>query len=260
MRKILLAIVIFVVNYACQSGKQSTISTQKKTWVFIMAGQSNMAGRGIVEAQDTISDERILTINKENQIIKAKEPIHFYEPNLKGLDCGLSFAQTLLKRIDKSITILIIPTAVGGSSTRQWLGDSIHRNVQLLTNFRQKMEFAKTQGTVKGILWHQGESDANAKAIPLYKDNLKHLFDIFRGYAGNDKLPILIGELGSYSKTPNEWNAINEIIKQYVASDPNAYLISTSDLIHKGDFIHFNSEGQRLMGQRLAEAYLKSMR
>ncbi|RFS13650.1 sialate O-acetylesterase [Emticicia sp. C21] len=260
MKKILPAIVIFIALYACKSGKQNASVAQKQTWVFIMAGQSNMAGRGIVEAQDTITNERILTINKDNQVIKAKEPIHFYEPNLKGLDCGLSFTQTLLKEVDKSVTILIIPTAVGGSSSRQWMGDSVHRNVQLLTNFRQKIEFAKSKGVIKGILWHQGESDANAKAIPLYKDNLKKLFGIFREYVGNNKLPIMIGELGSYAKTPTEWNAINEIIRQYVDADPNTYLISTNDLKHKGDFVHFNSEGQRLMGQRMAEAYLKSMK
>jgi hypothetical protein len=260
MRKILLALLIFIGLYACKSSQQSTNAIQKQTWVFLMAGQSNMAGRGQIEAQDTITNERILTINKDYQIIKAKEPIHFYEPTRKGLDCGLSFAQNLLNGIDKSVKILIIPTAVGGSSSRQWLGDSIYRDVQLMTNFRQKMEFAKTQGIIKGILWHQGEADANTKTIPLYKDNLKKLFQIFREYANNDKLPILVGELGSYSKLPTEWNAINEIIRQYVSSDPNSYLISTSDLKHKGDFIHFDSEGQRLMGQRFAETYLKSMK
>ena len=260
MKNLFLALAIFIGLYACKSGKPTAHKDKKQTLVFIMAGQSNMAGRGIIEEEDTLTNDRILTINQANQIIKAKEPIHFYEPNLKGLDCGLSFAKTLLKEVDESVTILIIPTAVGGSSSRQWLGDSVHRKVQLLTNFRQKIEFARTQGTIKGILWHQGESDANTKAIPLYKDNLKTLFSIFRNYAGNDKLPILMGELGTYSKSPNEWNTINELIKQYVASDPNAYLISTADLKHKGDFIHFNSEGQRLMGQRFAETYLKSIK
>ncbi|MBA4850058.1 sialate O-acetylesterase [Emticicia sp. BO119] len=261
MKGIILALFVISGLYACHPGKQISNSkvSNKEIWVFLMAGQSNMAGRGLLETHDTITNDRILTIDKNFQIIKAREPIHFYEPNLKGLDCGLSFAQNLLKGIDNSITILIIPTAVGGSSSRQWLGDSVHRGVKLMTNFREKMEFAKKQGIVKGILWHQGESDANAKAIPLYNDNLKKIFSIFRQYANNDTLPILIGELGNYSKSPSEWNAINEIIRQYVKSDPNCYLINTGDLKHKGDFIHFNSDGQRLLGQRFAETYLKSM-
>src|SRR5687767_8499965 len=52
---------------------------KKNVWVFIMAGQSNMAGRGFVEPQDTVSNARILAINKDNEIILAKEPLHFYE-------------------------------------------------------------------------------------------------------------------------------------------------------------------------------------
>lgn len=262
MKKILFAIAVSLFVFACKTQQQSASNTkkQKETWIFIMAGQSNMAGRGNVEAQDTITSPRILTINKENNIIKAKEPIHFYEPNLKGVDCGLSFAKTLTQELNENITILLIPTAVGGSSSRQWLGDSVHRNVKLLSNFKEKVAFAKTQGTIKGILWHQGESDANPKAIPLYKDNLTKLFSVFREEVGNSKLPILIGELGAYSKTPIEWNAINEIIKQYITSDSNAYLISTNDLVHKGDFIHFDSQGQRLIGQRFAEAYLTKVK
>lgn len=243
---------------ACHSTKNNTKGKQKtETWVFLMAGQSNMAGRGAVEAQDTLTDEKILTIDKDNQIIKAKEPIHFYEPNMKGLDCGLSFAKTLQKNINKKVTILLIPTAVGGSYIGQWLGDSVQRKVRLLTNFKEKMAFAKTKGIVKGIIWHQGESDATAKRIPVYEQNLRKLFGIFRSYAGNDKLPIILGELGSYSKTPENWSAINDIMKKYVASDPHTALIITSDLTHKGDFVHFNSDGQRQMGQRYAEAYLK---
>src|SRR6186997_3148776 len=141
---------------------------KENVWVFIMAGQSNMAGRGIVEPEDTVSDKRILSINKEGQIIIAKEPLHFYEPERTGLDCGLSFAKNLLNEIPDSVSILIIPTAVGGSSISQWLGDSVYRNVKLFSNFLSKLEIAKQNGIIKGILWHQGESDATEKDIPLY--------------------------------------------------------------------------------------------
>ena len=97
----------------------NTAEKKKNTWVFIMAGQSNMAGRGLIEPQDTIPSQRILTINKNGQIVIAKEPLHFYEPSRTGLDCGLSFGKTLLKDIPDSITIIVIPTAVGGRSINQ---------------------------------------------------------------------------------------------------------------------------------------------
>ena len=229
---------------------------QENVWVFIMAGQSNMAGRGIVESEDTVSDKRIFSINKDGQIIIAKEPLHFYEPERTGLDCGLSFAKTLITKIPDSISILIIPTAIGGSSIRQWLGDSVFRNVKLFSNFLSKVEIAKQNGIIKGILWHQGESDANENNIPVHKERLHLLFSKFRTEIGNNALPVLLGELGSFSNNPADFNLINKAIHDYAAEDKNSRVISTKDLKDKGDHLHFDSEGQRTMGKRFANAYL----
>ncbi|MDQ6812182.1 MAG: sialate O-acetylesterase, partial [Bacteroidota bacterium] len=134
---------------------------KNKVWVFLMAGQSNMAGRGLVEPQDTVASQRLLTINKQGELVYAKEPLHFYEPAMAGLDCGLSFGKRLIKDIPENISILLIPTAVGGSSIQQWLGDSTYRQVTLLSNFKEKVQLAKKYGKIKGLLWHQGESDAH---------------------------------------------------------------------------------------------------
>jgi hypothetical protein len=227
-----------------------------KVWVFIMAGQSNMAGRGFVEPNDTLINKRILSINAEGELIYAKEPLHWYEPNLTGLDCGMSFAQTLLNKIPEDISILMLPVAIGGSSTSQWLGDSTYRNVPLFTNFKEKAALADFYGEVKGIIWHQGESDANDKDLPGYPSRIDKLFKNFRYVLGDDKLPIIMGELGSYSKTNENWQMINKAIHAYAEKEKNTSVINTQDLNHKGDFVHFNSDGQREMGRRFAEAYL----
>lgn len=232
---------------------------KENVWVFIMAGQSNMAGRGIVEPQDTVADKRILSVNKDGQIIIAKEPLHFYEPERTGLDCGLSFAKTLITKIPDSVSVLIIPTAIGGSSIRQWLGDSVFRNVKLFSNFAEKVSIAKQNGVIKGILWHQGESDANEMNIPLHKQRLHLLFSKFRIVTGNNELPILLGELGSFSGNRDNFNLINKSFHEYSLEDKNSAVIPTGDLKDKGDQLHFNSEGQRIMGKRFAEAYLKML-
>jgi len=243
--------------------KQVEIVTEaknkKNVWVFILAGQSNMAGRGFVEPEDTMPVKRLLTINESGQLIIAKEPLHFYEPTLTGLDCGYSFGTTLIKSIPDSISVLLIPTAVGGSSISQWLGDSVHRNVKLFSNFLDKLEIGKKYGIIKGILWHQGESDANEKDIPLYPKRLSELIERFRTSAGNSDLPVLLGELGSFSNDKENWKLINKAIKEYSIHDKHTTVISTADLEHKGDDIHFDSKGQRLMGKRFAEAYLKKI-
>ncbi|PSR52262.1 sialate O-acetylesterase [Adhaeribacter arboris] len=237
--------------------KVKDLPEKENTWVFILAGQSNMAGRGQVEPADTIPHERIFTINQKGEVIMAKEPLHFYEPNNTGLGSGLSFAKTLIKQVPESVSILLIPTAVGGSSISQWLGDSTHRQVKLLTNFKEKAAIGKSLGQVKAILWHQGESDAHPEDIPLYKTRLINLLSQFREILGDKNLPIVLGELGTFSKDTAEWEQINEQIQQYSSSDPYSSVVRTSDLNHKGDNIHFDSKGQRLMGQRYAQAYIQ---
>lgn len=222
-------------------------------WIYLMAGQSNMSGRGAIEAQDTISNPRILSIDSKGNWVLAKEPLHFYENS--GLDCGLSFAQEMLKHVPDSVTIALVPCAVGGSSIYQWLEDSEHRGVKLLSNFKQKVDLAKTKGEIKGILWHQGESNANEKDIPVYNKAVDSLFEIFRAEVGDADLPIVMGELGRFTKPEEKalrFQGINQVIRSVAENDKNTYWISSKELDHKGDNLHFNSEAQRELGKRYA--------
>src|SRR5690606_20104006 len=137
--------------------------------------------------------DRVLTINKKGEIILAKEPLHFYEPTMAGLDCGLSFGKELVKQLPDSVSVLLLPAAVGGSSILQWLGDSTFRNVPLFSNFEEKVQIGKNYGTIKGILWHQGENDAGTQeTIDPYRSRLAQLLTQFRHTIGNEKLPIII--------------------------------------------------------------------
>jgi hypothetical protein len=238
--------------------KPDRLPEKENLWVFIMAGQSNMAGRGRVEPQDTIASERVLTINKNGDVILAREPLHFYEPSLRGLDCGLSFGKELIRHIPANISVLIIPTAVGGSSISQWLGDSTYRNVQLFKNFTEKTRIGARHGIIKGVLWHQGESDTgNAESISLYEKRLGQLFTKFRETTGNDHLPVMIGQLGSFSDNNDNWQKINKQIRAYDSKDRHASSIKTADLKDKGDKVHFDSQGQRTLGQRFAKKYIR---
>lgn len=232
-------------------------------WLFIMAGQSNMAGRGFVEPRDTLSNKRILTIDQSGRWIYAKEPLHFYEPKMAGLDCGMAFSQSLIDSLPAGISVGIIPCAVGGSSIEQWLGDETHRGVKLLSNFEAKVKLIKSSGTIKGIIWHQGESNAKPDLIPLYAGKLDSLTKTFRKIVENDKLPIIIGQLGSYAEPiekKNRWKSINTIIQGFAEKNPNTFVVYTQDLKQKGDTVHFDSESQRKMGERFAQKYLEVSR
>lgn len=181
-------------------------------WIFFMAGQSNMAGRGFVEPQDTVPNKRIITIDESMNWIYAKEPLHFYEPSLTGLDCGLSFSKNLLESIPEGISIAIIPCAIGGSSIEQWIYNETFRGVKLIDNFKEKVDFSRNYGTIKGIIWHQGESNAKSEMLSKYPQRLDSLINKFRVLVENDSLPIILGELGSYTCPIDKqmrWDSIN---------------------------------------------------
>lgn len=249
---------ILIASLSCtQNVRDDAQRTKENTWVFLLAGQSNMAGRGKIESQDTVKHPRVWSINADGVVIAAQEPLHFYEPRVAGLDCGMSFARTLIEEVPDNVHILLIPTAVGGSPIDKWLGDSLHRNVRLLTNFSEKMEIAKREGDVKAILWHQGEGDATPDRIPPYPEKMSRLFRTFREMAGNDSLLILAGETGSYGKNKENRDLVNAAIWKFAADDVNARVISSANLPHKGDETHFNSESLRTLGQRYATEYLR---
>ncbi len=107
------------------------------------------------------------------------------------------------------------------------------------------------------MLWHQGESDATSELIPDYRQNLEKLISVFRRAEGYDDLPFFLGELGSFARpeTQPRWDSINQILHAVASSDKNTFIIGTGDLETKGDYVHFNSEGQRLMGWRFARMF-----
>ena len=265
-----LLVLLLLVTLSCKAeqidpldtGEKETKFEDQNIWIFLMAGQSNMAGRGEIEPQDRVSNERIIAINSRNQWVEAKEPLHFYEPSAAGLDCGMSFAQELLAKVPDSVTIALVPSAVGGSSVFQWVDNEEHRGVALLSNFYQKVALAKKKGVIKGIIWHQGESNANAGDLPNYSDALLGLFTKFRAAVKNDDLPIIMGELGRFAKPEGKaafFEEINRLLLKIAEEDDRLFLVSSEGLDHKGDNLHFNSAAQRELGKRYAEVMIQQL-
>ena len=236
-----------------------TSNNKDKKWVFILAGQSNMSGRGVVESQDTITNKSINTLNKDLQLELAREPLHFYEPDLAGVGPGFAFGKELKKSVPSNVEIILVPCAIGGSSIDQWLGDSLHRGVHLYSNFKTRLDTITKIGTVKAILWLQGESDANSNGLSSYKTKLEDLFQRFRRDVENSSLPILVGEIGTYSEPESKnqnWKSLNNIINDVAKEDKNTYIISSEGLTSNPDHVHYNSESQRTLGKRFANKYL----
>jgi hypothetical protein len=236
--------------------KPTRLPAKENFYIFILAGQSNMAGRGFVQPQDTITSMQILTLDKNNEWVYAKEPLHYYEPTRTGLDCGLSFAKKLSSLYGKDITIGLVPSAVGGSSIEQWLGDSTYRGVTLYSNLLNKIKVAAQFGMVKGLLWHQGESNATSESKHRnYDQKLQTFFTRVRNDVGVPDLPVYAGQLALFlpRKSNPFADSVNKDLWQLSSTMKNMYVINTLDLTCKSDTIHFDSRSQRIMGERFAK-------
>jgi hypothetical protein len=243
---------------AWQSSAQVRFPAKKENlWIFVMAGQSNMAGMARIESQDTVTNPRILVLDNTLHWHIAREPLHKNTFTHASLDCGMSFARELLRLTgDPGIKIGLVPCAIGSTSVEDWLGDSLRYGKKILSNLTVKTQAAMKQGTVKAILWHQGEQNANPLGSLDYNQNLEALFRKFRIIAGQPDLPIILGELGSFlGKNQNigAWgDSINAELRQICLHDRNCMLVRTQDLKDRGDGTHFDSESQRILGIRYA--------
>ncbi|HAA16868.1 MAG TPA: hypothetical protein DCE41_36210 [Cytophagales bacterium] len=228
-------------------------SAEPKTWVFILAGQSNMAGRAEIEEEDLETNPRILSMRRSGKIGLAQNPLHNYEPGKNALGPGLPFAKALLEHLPPEDTILLVPTAIGGTTVNMWLNDVEHKNYSLLTNFSDKVKLAQERGSIQGILWYQGESDALQENFDSYEIEFPMLIEQFRELCGRENLPILTGDLPLFTTSPTQFNRLNDLMNATVQRDAFLYGVDSEGLTHIGDFFHIDSEGQRLLGSKYAE-------
>ena len=97
---------------------QQTLPSKEKFRIVVLAGQSNMAGRGAIEPEDRIPIPRVLMLDKEGKWQPAVEPIHYDKPSA-GVGPGREFAR-LLAESDPSIVVGLVPAACGGASIDDW--------------------------------------------------------------------------------------------------------------------------------------------
>jgi len=67
-------------------------------------------------------------------------------------------------------------------------------------------------GELKGILWHQGESDCNTRNALMYGEKLEALINNFRKDLNAENIPFIIGQLGQF---PGKlWNTYRELVNK----------------------------------------------
>ena len=240
---------------------QTTALPSKENFhLFLLVGQSNMAGRGVVSPSDTTPHARVLMLNKSGEWVPAVDPMHFDKPAAVGVGLGRTFGITVAEATP-GVTIGLIPCAVGGSPIDAWQPGVLYPPTKShpWDDALRRAQVALRSGTLKGILWHQGESDSKAELAPKYREKLYGLIARLRSGLRAPEVPFIVGQLGQFADSP--WSEFRQQVDQVHQALPqnvrHTAFVSSGGLKHKGDKVHFDAESYRELGRRYAKAYLE---
>ena len=160
---------------------------------FLLVGQSNMAGRGDLTPENTITAPDCFML-RMGRWQPMSEPINVDRAVAEGAvprsgaNLAASFAAQLKKETGAKIGL--IPCADGGTRISQWQPGEV-----LFDHAVFQAKLAARTSALTAILWHQGESDCLApEQLEAYPEQFLRTMRAFRAELGD--LPIVVGELG----------------------------------------------------------------
>jgi hypothetical protein len=256
---------------ACTASERGTQAEQlklppgEKLQIFLLIGQSNMEGVPTPDAVDRSPAERVWVLGYDecgdrhwNQWAPAHAPLHRCG---SGVGPGDSFGRAIAKAWPDA-NIGLVPAAISGVDVdffRKGVVSSRRKEFQIPPDNKrsgaydmviERARLAQESGQIRGILWHQGESDNTS---PEWVGKVSEIVSDLRSDLGLEvSVPFLAGEL-LYTGCCSAHNAR---IGELPAAIPNAHVISARGLVGQDNF-HFNLAGQHELGQRYAEQFLE---
>jgi len=247
--------------------------------VWIMAGQSNMVGDGLL-SEGIKADDGVMCFYMDDTWGKAEEPLHspsiavdivHHQLNgrsgpvglrkevdrkrLTGAGCGIAFANEMRKALD--VPIGLIACAHGATSMRQWLPGQAGEEGETLYSamIRRVM---KNSGTAAGVIWYQGESDATYEGGVHYYERMVALIKALRKDLAKPDLPFVIAQLSRVHTTENHftsylWTLIRESQRLLSERLEHVSTVGSLDLDMK-DPIHVGAKGLSKIGYRMGKA------
>jgi hypothetical protein len=130
--------------------------------ILILAGQSNMAGRGPVSDSSytemissfpfSVRDRTCVYLNDAWRA-RPDEPLHNDKPDKVGVGPGLA-AALIIARAFPELHVGLIPTAFGGSEIQRWLPDGdLFRSCATLVEKALASTLTKEPKCI--VMWHQ---------------------------------------------------------------------------------------------------------
>ena len=215
--------------------------------IFILIGQSNMAGRAPLLEADREPLASTWLLNNQGTWVPATNPLNIFSSHRKSVSMqrmgpGAGFVQRLHKELP-SQSIGLIVNARGGSSIEQW-----NRDAPLYTKTLRRVRSLQDL-EIDGILWHQGESN---REDPKYLDKIERLIANLRADLKSPGLPFIAGQVFGTGQ-------VNEHIQNLPRRVPRTGYVKSNGLT-VFDKVHFDRSSQLLLGSRYADAYLRITR
>ncbi|XP_042509290.1 probable carbohydrate esterase At4g34215 [Macadamia integrifolia] len=234
-----------------------------KKQIFILSGQSNMAGRGGVSVTphkkwdgvvppECRPDPSILRLNAGLQWEEAHEPLHADIDNKKvcGVGPGMSFANAIRSRGLNVGVIGLVPCAVGGTAIKQWeRGQHLYEKMVR----RAKESVKEGSGEIRAVVWYQGESDTSSQHdAHSYKANMEKLIRDVRSDLNSPSLPFIQVAIAS-----GDGRFIERVREAQLGINLNNVIcVDAQGLPLKEDNLHLTTEAQVQLGNMLADGYL----
>lgn len=252
-------------------------SQDKKFYIFLAFGQSNMEGNAPVRPEDTVGvDSRFKVMEAIDCPNLGREKGKWYTavPPLCRCKTGLTltdfFGRTMVANLPKDIRIGIINVSVGGCKIELFDKDNYQSFVSTAPNWMLGMikeydgnpyarlvemaKLAQQDGMIKGILLHQGESNPNdslwTKKVKVVYDNLLKDLNLQA-----KQVPLLAGETVNANQG-GICAGMNKIIATLPETISTAHVISSAGCTDAADNLHFNADGYKELGKRFAEKML----
>ena len=252
----------------------NSFSQDKKFYIFLCFGQSNMEGNARIQPQDTVGiDPRFQVLEAVDcpDLKRTKGNWYPAVPPLSRCKTGLGpadyFGRTMVANLPGDVRVGVINVAVGGckielfdkdnyqsyvATAPQWMTGMINQyDGNPYGRLVELAKIAQKDGVIKGILLHQGESNPNdslwTKKVKVVYDNLLKDLNLEA-----EKVPLLAGETVNADQG-GICAGMNKIIATLPQMIRNSYVISSAGCTDAADNLHFDAAGYRELGKRYAE-------
>ncbi len=248
-------------------GAASAAASPRIDDIYLLIGQSNMAGRAPIEEQDRPVLPGVYLFDAAGQWTPASnEPRGFNRYSTveaagsrTQLGPGYTFARHLHAATGRQIGLVV--NARGGTSISQWRKHDYAGDYALYAEAVSRAQEAlrrNPSARLRGIIWHQGESDNRASAADYYMPTLRRMVESMREDLQSESAVFVAGEVGTWQ---GRGAHINPLIRTTPDHLHSAGWVSSEGLTtHETDHDpwgpHFDPASQRIFGVRYAEAVL----